>query len=205
MKIYSLKRSLLILLVIVALPFSSHAASAGEAGEFVQAIVDNTISLIKSDMDATEKEQKLTQVFLDSVDTKWMARFVLGRHWRSTDSAQRTQYHELYQKFLVMSYVPRFREYTDQNIELRSTRSLASLDCFSDLPSFGTALRRRPLFVCLISLTRMFSRRNFCRASRAVSASTMPFLISPPGAKALYSKIGIVGAWELGIRSDPAA
>ncbi len=123
MAIHSLKYFLAILTIALFLPLTSHAASAGGAGDFVRNIVGSTMSLIKSDLDADEKEQKLTKVFLDNVDTKWMARFALGRYWRSTDSTQRNHYHQLYKKFLVMSYVPRFREYTDQNIELRNTRS----------------------------------------------------------------------------------
>ncbi len=116
--------SLALVLLLSLAPLSSHAASASGAGDFVRGIVDKTITLIKSEnLSASDKEQQLTQVFLDNVDTTWMARFVMGRYWKDTDTTQRNHYHQLYQKFLVMSYVPRFQEYTDQNIELRNTRS----------------------------------------------------------------------------------
>lgn len=113
-----------IALMALMMAAPSHAASANEASDFVRQIVDDTITLIKSEqMDAAEKEKKLVDVFLDNVDTEWMSRFVLGRYWKDTDANQRKEYYGLYQKFLVMSYVPRFREYTDQNIEVRNTRS----------------------------------------------------------------------------------
>ena len=115
--------SLLTLFLTASLPFSSQASDEKAAEQFVRTIVDDTISLISSStLDASEKEKKLTTLFLDNIDTEWMARFTLGRYWRDTDTTQRNRYHELYQKFLVMSYVPRFREYTNQRIDVRGVR-----------------------------------------------------------------------------------
>jgi phospholipid transport system substrate-binding protein len=111
-----------LLTLFPAVAFSQ--SSAKGAGDFVNTIVTQTMQIIKEEATPLEeKEDQLTQLFLKKVDTTWMSRFVLGHHWRNTEAQKRDQYQELYKKFLIMSYVPRFREYTDQRIELRNTRS----------------------------------------------------------------------------------
>lgn len=125
MRPFKLLFSLIVsLFLLMSLSSVSAHASEKEAGDFVRNIVNDTIALITSEkLSSADKEKQLTDIFLENVDTEWMARFTLGRYWRQTDTAQRNRYHELYQKFLVLSYVPRFQEYTNQKIDLREVRS----------------------------------------------------------------------------------
>src|SRR2546427_5278640 len=58
-----------------------------------------------------------------------------------------------------------------------------------DPPAAFTSLAS---FTSHISVTWTWSRRSFSRASRAVSASTMPFLPFPVVLRARYSKMGIL-------------
>ncbi len=45
-----------------------------------------------------------------------MARFVIGSHWREFSDIQKKQYLSIYKKFLVDSYVPKFKSYNNQKI-----------------------------------------------------------------------------------------
>jgi phospholipid transport system substrate-binding protein len=58
----------------------------------------------------------LRQSFSNSVDTDWIAKFVLGRAWRDATDEQREQYTYLYRRFLTETYVTRFAESASNSI-----------------------------------------------------------------------------------------
>lgn len=96
------------------------SASAEGARDFIQNVSDQTLGILASaSLDVSQKERKLDELFRQSVDMDWIARFVIGRHWRTASEEQRTRYSELYGKFLINSYVPKFREYTNQKFVLK--------------------------------------------------------------------------------------
>lgn len=101
---------------------NSHASADG-AKQFVHDIVGLTISIIKSNkLSQNQKEDKLSTLFSEKVDIDWIGRFVLGRYWRDANASQRSRYQKFYKQFLLMSYVPRFRDYTDEQVDLRNAR-----------------------------------------------------------------------------------
>jgi phospholipid transport system substrate-binding protein len=88
---------------------------------FVSTIGDTAIGIVASKLTVEQKEAKLTKLFEDSVDTKWIAKFVLGSYGRQITPEQSNEYSELYHKFLLQSYVPKFKSYTNQKIVVLST------------------------------------------------------------------------------------
>jgi phospholipid transport system substrate-binding protein len=107
---------ILTLLVIVA--FTGQAnASLEEAKSFVQKTADNTLAIVTDKtLSDDKKEESLDKLFESSVDIKWTAQFVLGHYWNETTPEQKDKYVNVYKAFLIKSYVPKFREYTDQEI-----------------------------------------------------------------------------------------
>lgn len=101
-------------MVLVSL-FSNAQASAEEARAYVNELGNKTISIISNTtIPEREKETKLTALFTETLDTEWIAKFVLGRYWRTAQPEQQKRYLALYQKFLINSYVPNFRDYTGE-------------------------------------------------------------------------------------------
>jgi len=49
---------------------------------------------------------------LKVINTEWIARFVLGNHWKQITSEQRKEFRELYKEYLIIKYVPKLREYS---------------------------------------------------------------------------------------------
>jgi phospholipid transport system substrate-binding protein len=107
-------------LVLCFYSISANASVEG-AKTFIKDLGETTIDIAKSDkMPLDEKEQKLIALFEKSVDTHWIAKFVMGQYWRDMKAEKREAYKKLYQDYLIRSYVPKFKTYTDEKINILS-------------------------------------------------------------------------------------
>ena len=113
---------------LVATPLSVAQAAntigtAGEARSYIQGLGDTIVGLLNKDgIDAKAREQKLIDLFKQHVDAPWMGRFVLGRYWRTASEGQKQRYNSYYQTFLINSYIPHFRKYTNENFTITGVR-----------------------------------------------------------------------------------
>lgn len=64
----------------------------------------------------SERLETLKRGFSTIVDTKWIARFVLGPSWRKANEEQRTRYTALYKEFLMQTYISTYAEKKDQQV-----------------------------------------------------------------------------------------
>ncbi len=111
--------NLRVLVICFALLMSApvHADVKG-AQEFVEKLGDTTIETAKStDLSVEDKEKKLIDLFENAVDTGWIAKFVLGQYWRDIDEEKQENYKNLYHKYLLQTYVPEFKTYTDEKLK----------------------------------------------------------------------------------------
>jgi phospholipid transport system substrate-binding protein len=98
------------------------SASAAGANKFINKVGDATLDIVSSKkFTSAQKEQELTKLFESSVDIEWIAKFVIGSYGRGITPEQNTEYNDLYHKFLLQSYVPKFRQYTNQKIVIINT------------------------------------------------------------------------------------
>lgn len=93
-------------------------ASPTDAQHFIEKISSSALSIITSNENISKKEQKLTNLFINSVDTKWIARFAMGKYWNESTEVQRNKYTEIYRKFILRGYIPKFKEYNNQKIKI---------------------------------------------------------------------------------------
>lgn len=114
------KKFFLVLIPILALSLNPKTSLASnlEAEKFVKDLSLDAIKLLKSNLDDKQKQDKLTKLFTNSVDMDWMGKFVTGKYWRSMTSEQKQKYAASYKKFLIASYIPKFKEYTNQEIKI---------------------------------------------------------------------------------------
>ena len=115
---------IIILGVMVSVPYYARAvdASSEQASYFVQQLSNQILSVVNEEQfDDGAKEECLKAMFDQTVDIKWIGRFVLGRYWRRASEEQRIEYQQLYKQFLLQTYVPQFREYNQERLELLKT------------------------------------------------------------------------------------
>lgn len=110
-----------IFLIVFAVSLKETRAGADEqhVEKFVSSLSDKVLKVLNaSEVLKEEKEKELERIFEDSVDIDWMGRFVTGPYWRRSDKSQQSEYLKYYRSFLKQSYIPQFRSYTNQSVEI---------------------------------------------------------------------------------------
>lgn len=91
-----------------------------QAAEYINDINTKIISIAsnKAASDVKRKDQLIA--FIDGiVDSNWIAKFVLAKHYRSATDAQKEQFKNLYRQFLINTYAPKFNSFGDQKFEVK--------------------------------------------------------------------------------------
>lgn len=127
-----LKSLLILLLMLTSLSFSSIArADAREATNFINDLANRVIDIAKrNDLSEDVKEQKLNKIFFESVDTRWIGKFSLGRYWRVITPDQQKEFLDIYSKYLAGLYVPNFRKYTGNVIKVTNSKEVRPNEYF---------------------------------------------------------------------------
>ena len=100
------------------------ATPSPEAGEFIMALADKAITgLTDFNVPLSERSTRFRVLLNEGFDVQHIGRFVLGRFWRTASEAERAEYLQLFEDFIVHSYATRFREYAGENLKVMGTRS----------------------------------------------------------------------------------
>lgn len=104
--------------------FSTSSARADDgASKYVERLGDQALSIISNaKSDKAQKQSRLEKLFSDNVDIPWVARFVMGRFWRTATEPQKSKYVKEYQKFLLKHYTSRFSDYSSGGFKVTNSR-----------------------------------------------------------------------------------
>lgn len=82
------------------------------ASTFMQSLGEKAIQdLTDAAVPQPEREARFRRLLDEHFDMGAIAKFVLGRYWRTASEAQREEFRQLFEDFLVSSYSARFGEY----------------------------------------------------------------------------------------------
>lgn len=121
-----MKRFLSTLVVVASLSLSSAAlaASSAAAKNFIDTVATQVLSLVKDEgVSKSEKQAKIESIFSDKVDINFVAKFVLGKHWRTATPAQQTDYVAAYKPFILKNYAGKLTKYSGQTYALKNARA----------------------------------------------------------------------------------
>jgi len=95
------------------------AAVAKDAEELVKSTADQVTARVKNERAVLRKDSVRLHQFVDELiiphfDFARMSQWVLGKHWRSADAAQRSRFIEEFRKLLVKTYATALLEYADR-------------------------------------------------------------------------------------------
>ena len=100
------------------------SASESGASRFVDDIGVKVVSILSDEaLSQDKKRAKMEKMFRRTVDTRWIGKFVLGRHWRDLSKEQQKRYLNHYESFLIRHYTANFTEYTE-GTSLKINRSV---------------------------------------------------------------------------------
>ena len=111
--------------VLVMRPASrAFAESASDrAAAFVKKVGDQLVGIVNGPGSEQDKRHRLQEVIDGAVDVDGVARFCLGRYWRTATPEQQKQYMALFHDVLVNSITGKLGEYQGVRLTLGRTQS----------------------------------------------------------------------------------
>ena len=111
------------LLFAVALAFVAAPAGADDANPaasaFMQSLGSKAIGeLTNPDVPQPERQARFRTLLDQHFDVPAIAKFTLGRYWRTATDEQRTEFSKLFEDFIVQSYSTRFSEYHGESFQV---------------------------------------------------------------------------------------
>jgi len=92
------------------------------AHKFVSDLTTKGLGILSNENLSGEKRNKeFKDLLQSSFDMKSIARFALGRYWRTSTKSEQNEYLKLFENMIVEVYSKRFSNYKGQQIELIST------------------------------------------------------------------------------------
>ena len=117
-----------ILFTIVFVLFSSQISSLALAQDAVKLdqvkVFINEVGsqIIKSADDkklsVAQRKAKIISVIDESIDAEWIARFVLGKNYRTMSEEHKAAFTKLYRDFMINTYGPKFQSYNGKRFDV---------------------------------------------------------------------------------------
>lgn len=110
----------LIIFTFLASPsFAQNTDDKEEVKKFVSNLGNNIINIAKkNNLSESDKKQEIISTIDNSIDSKWIARFVLGKNYRLANKAQRQRFTNLYRNFMINTYGPKFKDYNGRKFSV---------------------------------------------------------------------------------------
>ncbi len=90
-----------------------------EASRFVSNLADEAIaSLSKKELSVPERITQFRSLLDEGFDIPQIARFVLGRYWRTATPEERAEYTKLFEEFIIQTYAQRFGDYGGESLKI---------------------------------------------------------------------------------------
>ncbi|MBC8268830.1 MAG: ABC transporter substrate-binding protein [Rhodospirillaceae bacterium] len=114
------------LIVFAGLSFSPHqslsASFEEEATTFVQNLAEKAIrELTDKNKPRDERIDQFRTYFNDHFAVSGIGKWILGRHWRKANEAERAEYLQLFEDLMVVSYVDRFAAYVGEPLHIHKS------------------------------------------------------------------------------------
>ncbi len=129
-----LRRQFLTLATTTALLLSGPDAWAqgnDKATAFIKATGDRLVGVVNGAGSAQDKRAQMTQILDDAVDVDGIAKFCLGRFWRTATAAQQDSYVKLFHQVLVSNITAKLGEYKGVTFTMGRARTDGENDVVS--------------------------------------------------------------------------
>jgi phospholipid transport system substrate-binding protein len=112
------------------------SAAAADASEFMNELWNRAVEVLAKKIPPAERLARFRQLFRADFDGEAIARFVLGRYWRSASEEERQEYLKLFEDYVVYVYGTRISDFNGETFQVRGSRTdgnetIVSTDVFS--------------------------------------------------------------------------
>src|SRR6516225_9960871 len=118
------------LLTIIALLIAStmvtaapSAAPAADANVFMSEMWNRAVEVLSKKVPLTERLTRFRQLFQADFDGPGIARFVLGRYWRTASEQEQQEYMKLFEDYVIFVYGTRLSHFNGETFKVRGSRT----------------------------------------------------------------------------------
>jgi phospholipid transport system substrate-binding protein len=119
------RRSLLILSLLIGSTSLAAApnATAADANVFMNELWNRAVEVLDKKAPLTERLTRFRQLFQADFDGPGIARFVLGRYWRTASEQEQQEYLKLFEDYVIFVYGTRLSNFNGETFKVRGSRS----------------------------------------------------------------------------------
>jgi len=147
------RRTVMVSLFVWALalwvsPVCANAATSGDdtAQVFIEGLAQEAVQALTAEgVSRADRVSRFRELLQQNFDVPVIGKWVLGRYWRSATDAEKKEYLELFENYVIITYVERFDQYSGETIEVVKSVSDPGKDSlvFSEIrrPTGGEPIR----------------------------------------------------------------
>lgn len=111
------------LLIAMASPVGPPAAAATDPSVFMSEMWKRAVEILGKKAPQTERLVRFRELFQANFDGPGIARFVLGRYWRSASQDEQQEFLRLFEDYVVFVYGTRFSSLNGETLKIRGNRA----------------------------------------------------------------------------------
>src|SRR6516162_6976468 len=97
-------------------------AIAADANVFMNEMWNRAVEVLSKKVPATERLTRFRQLFQADFDGPGIARFVLGRYWRSASEQEQQEFLKLFEDYVVFVYGTRLSSFNGKTFRVKGSR-----------------------------------------------------------------------------------
>lgn len=114
--------ALSLLILVYAAP-----VQAANPEDFVKNMGDKAFaSLSEAGLTQDERKNRFRSLLNEAFDLPRIARFTLGRYWRTASDDEKTEFVELFEKFVIQAYSNRFQDMSGKKLNVLNAREISA-------------------------------------------------------------------------------
>ena len=119
------RRFLLILSLLIGSTSLTAAsnANAADANIFMSELWTRAVEVLDKKAPLTERLTRFRQLFQADFDGPGIARFVLGRYWRTASEQEQQEYMKLFEDYVIFVYGTRLSHFNGETFKVRGSRT----------------------------------------------------------------------------------
>lgn len=102
---------------------ASPPVNPADAVAFMNQLWNRAAELLNNKTDPALRQARFRQLFHEDFDNNGIARFVLGRYWRSASEQERQEFVKLFEDYVVFVYTARLANFGGETFKIRGSRS----------------------------------------------------------------------------------
>jgi phospholipid transport system substrate-binding protein len=111
------------LLIAMASPAGAPDVAAADPSLFMSEMWKRAVEILGKKASQTERLARFRELFQANFDGPGIARFVLGRYWRSASQDEQQEFLNLFQDYVVFVYGTRFSSLNGETLKIRGSRA----------------------------------------------------------------------------------